>query len=116
MTPHNEDNRFGLSMAARSEIVNRTHRIVREQALIMRAQKERSRGLWAPIAICSVFLLTTAYAIWSMLDGYDLTPNGVPDASDQMMILLLWSLPVTAIALGMVWFSRSRSRANGEVS
>ena len=64
----------------------------------------------------SVFLLLISYAVWSMLDGYDITPNGVPDASDQMMLLLLWSVPVTALVLGMVWFRMSRNRANGEVS
>jgi cytochrome c-type biogenesis protein CcmH/NrfF len=51
-----------------------------------------------------------------MLDAYDLVPNGVPDAADQMILLLLWSLPITALVLGLVWFKRGRSRAsNGEV-
>jgi len=100
-------------MAARAKVVNRTHRVVREQALTMREQRETSRSLWVPLGICSVLLLVICYAIWFMLDGYDLTPNGVPDASDQMMILLLWSLPVTAVAL--VWFKRGRTNGNGEV-
>ena len=43
-------------------------------------------------------------------------PTGIPDASDQMMILLLWSLPVTAFLLGLVWIRRGRSRTNGEVT
>jgi cytochrome c-type biogenesis protein CcmH/NrfF len=32
------------------------------------------------------------------------------------MILLLWSLPVTAVALGLVWLKRGRGRVgnNGE--
>ena len=34
----------------------------------------------------------------------------LPDASDQLMILLLWSLPVTALLLGLVWLRRQRSR------
>jgi len=101
-------------MAARAKVVNRTHRVVREQALTMREQRETSRSLWVPLGICSVLLLVICYAIWFMLDGYDLTPNGVPDASDQMMILLLWSLPVTAVALGLVWFKRGRMNNNGE--
>lgn len=105
-----------FSTAARAEIVNRTHRIVRAQALVMQEQRRRSRSLWVPLSICSVFLLLISYAVWSMLDGYDLTPNGVPDASDQMMLLLLWSVPVTALMLGMVWFRLNRNRTNGEVS
>ncbi len=58
------------------------------------------------------------YAIWAVLDGYDLTPNGVPDASDQMMLLLLWSLPVTAVMLGLAWRQRGRARLDsyGEAS
>lgn len=109
------DQRFPhLPVAARAEVVNRTHRIVREQALVMREQKERSRSLWLPVGICSALLLVIGYAIWSMMDGYDLTPTGVPDASDQLMLLLLCSLPVTAVALCMVWFRRGRR--NSEVS
>jgi cytochrome c-type biogenesis protein CcmH/NrfF len=45
-----------------------------------------------------------------MLDGYDITPNGIPDADDQLVVLLLWSLPVTALLLAMVWLRRIRSR------
>jgi hypothetical protein len=99
---------------ARAQVVNRTHRVVRDQAITLREQKQRSRSLWAPLAISSVLLLVIGYAAWGMLDGYDLTPNGVPDASDQLILLLLWSLPVTALLLGFVWFRRSRSRSLGD--
>jgi hypothetical protein len=105
-----------MASGARGVVVNRTHRVVREQALTMREQKEKSRSLWVPVAICSVLLVVICYAAWGMLDGYDLTPTGVPDASDQMVILLLWSLPVTAVVLGLAWFKRGRTRlgSNGE--
>jgi len=99
---------------ARAVVVNRTHRVVREEALTMRAQRSKSRSLWAPLAICSVLLLTVCYAIWAMLDGYDLMSNGVPDASEQLMVLLLWSLPVTALLLGLVWLRRGRARGSDE--
>jgi hypothetical protein len=102
-------------MAARSEVVNRVHRIVREQAIEMREQKARSRSLLAPIATCSVLLLIFCYSIWYTFDAYDATPTGVPDASDQLTVFLAWSLPVTAVALALVWFRRNRNRANGEV-
>jgi hypothetical protein len=98
---------------ARATVVNRTHRVVREQALHMQERRKTSRALWVPLTICSVLLLSVCYGIWGMLDGYDLTPNGVPDASDQMMILLLWLLPVTALVLGLVWFKRGRGRLGG---
>lgn len=104
-----------LHGAARAHVVNRTHRVVREQALTMREHRSRKRSLWAPIIICSSLLLIICYAVWGMMDGYDLTPTGIPDASDQLLIFMLWSLPVTAVLLGLVWFRRGRSRANGEV-
>jgi cytochrome c-type biogenesis protein CcmH/NrfF len=39
----------------------------------------------------------------------------MPDASDQMLLFLLWSLPVTALVVGLVWFKRSRGRTGSEV-
>jgi hypothetical protein len=100
---------------ARAQVVNRTHRVVREQAMDLREQREQKRSLWAPMLICSSLLLVICYAVWGMLDGYDITPTGIPDASDQMFLLMLWSLPVTAFVLGLVWIRRGRNRANHEV-
>jgi hypothetical protein len=97
---------------ARAAMVNRTHRVVRAEALTMQEQKQKSRSLWAPLTIFSMLMLVLCYAIWGLLDNYDLTPNGVPDASDQMMLLLLWSLPVTMVVLGVVWLKRGRNRSN----
>jgi len=120
---HNDDLRVAQAMdrmssgrpmdGARASVVNRTHRVVRDQALAMRERRQQSRDLFAPLAICSVLLLVICYAIWGVMDGYDLTPNGVPDASDQLSILLLWSLPVTALVLGLAWFKRGRNRSGG---
>jgi hypothetical protein len=101
--------------AARASVVNRTHRVVRAQAVTLRERKRHSRSLWVPLGICSFLLLAICYAVWGMLDGYDLTPTGVPDASDQLFLMLLWSLPVTAVFLGLVWFRRGRNRMNDEV-
>jgi hypothetical protein len=99
---------------ARGSVVNRAHRVVREQALAMREQRSKSRSLWVPLTISSILLMAICYAIWGMLDGYDLTPNGIPDASDQLMVFLAWSLPVTAGVLGLVWFKRARTRTDSE--
>jgi hypothetical protein len=101
---------------ARASVVNRTRRVVREQALVMQAQRSRQRSLWVPVALCSTLLITIFYAVWFLLDGYDITPNGVPDASDQMFLVTVWSLPVTVGLLLMVWFRRGRGRPaeNGE--
>ena len=99
---------------ARGVVVNRTHRVVREQALNMQEQRSKSRSLWVPLAISSILMIVICYAIWGMMDGYDLTPNGIPDASDQLMVLLAWSLPVTAAVLGLVWLKRARGRSDNE--
>lgn len=99
---------------ARAVVVNRTHRVIREQALKMQEERKRSRSLLVPLAISSLLLLVVCYAIWGMLDGYDLTPNGVPDASDQVLLILLWSLPVSMVVLGLVWFRR-RNRGGEQV-
>jgi hypothetical protein len=109
--------RSRMTEGARAGVVNRTHRVVREQALTLQEQKLKSRSLWVPLTIFSILMIGICYAIWGTLDAYDLTPNGIPDASDQLMLLLLWSLPVTAVVLGLVWFKRGRSRfGNGEAS
>jgi protein-S-isoprenylcysteine O-methyltransferase Ste14 len=94
---------------ARASVVNRVHRIVREQAMDMREQKERKRSLWVPLAIFSVLLPLICYAAWAMLEGYDDAASiGIPDASDQLVVMMMWFIPVTAIVLGSVWFRRSR--------
>jgi hypothetical protein len=112
MNPHFQNGING----ARAAVVNRTHRVVREQALEMREQRQKERSLWVPLSICSVMLVVVCYAIWVVLDGYELIPDGVPDASDQLVLLLLWSLPVTALVLGLGWYKRGRGRmGNGEV-
>ncbi|HEY5381109.1 MAG TPA: hypothetical protein VIJ65_02580 [Acidobacteriaceae bacterium] len=103
-----------LNGNARAQVVNRTHRVVREQAMNMREQKSRSRSLWAPLMISSSLLMVILYAAWGTLDGYDLTPSGMPDSSYQMFLFLLWLMPVTALVLGMVWVRRGRNHANGE--
>jgi hypothetical protein len=107
---------LGQMDGARANVVRRTHRIVRDQAVTMRERKEKSRSLLVPLTIFSVLMLVICYASWSLLDGYNVTPNGVPDASDQLSLLLVWSLPVTAVMLGLVWFKRGRGRSgsNGE--
>ena len=94
--------------SARAAVVNRTHRVVRDEALRMREQRSRRRSLLAPLLICSALLLLICYAVWALMAGYDLTPTGVPDASDQMLLLLVWSLPVTMVVLGLIWLRRRR--------
>jgi hypothetical protein len=102
------------SHGARAVVVNRTHRVVREQALNMQEQREKSRSLWVPIAFFSGLMLMICYGIWATLDSYDFAPNGVPDASDQLILFLLWLLPVTALVVGLVLFKRGRSHSEAQ--
>jgi len=104
-----------IGTGARASVVNRTHRIIREQALEMRKKRSHTRSLWLPIGIFSVLLPIIIYAVWSIMDGYDLTPTGIPDASDQLLLLMLWSLPLTIALLGLAWYKRDRNSGNGEV-
>ena len=97
------------SMAARVQLVNRTHRAVRERAQNLKSQRSRRRSLWIPMAISAAFLLILCTAIWSLLDQYDLTSNGVPDASSQIFIFLLWFFPASAAILALAWAHRTRA-------
>ncbi len=100
----------GVSTAARASVVNRTHRVVRERARTMAARQSKVRSLWIPLAVCSSLLVIICTAVWSALDAYDATPNGVPDASNQFLVLCLWFLPVSMALLAVVLFQRARKR------
>jgi hypothetical protein len=93
---------------ARASVVNRTHRVVRERAKTMAARRSRVRSLWIPMAVCSSLLVIICTAVWSALDGYDVTPSGVPDASNQFLVLCLWFFPVSMALLAVVLFQRAR--------
>ena len=95
--------------AARSQLVNRTHRIVRERAQVLKSQRSRGRSLWIPMAISAAFLLILCTAIWSLLDQYELVPTGIPDASSQIFIFLVWFFPVSAAILALAWARRAHS-------
>jgi hypothetical protein len=105
-----------VSAAANAALVNRTHRVVRERAKEMKARRSRARSLWIPMGICSALLIILCTAVWTALANYDMTPTDVPDSSDQLLILLVWFFPVSAFVLAMVWFRRSRTHSNDEVS
>jgi hypothetical protein len=98
------------NMQARASVVNRTHRVVRERAKTMAARRSQVRSLWIPMGICSALLVIICTAVWSVLDQYEVTPNGVPDASNQFLVLCLWFLPVSMALLAVVLFQRARNR------
>jgi hypothetical protein len=103
-----------INGAARASTVNRTHRVVRERAKKIQAHRSRVRSLWIPLTVCSALLLMICSAVWTVLDGYELTQIGIPDSSDQFLVLLLWFLPVSMALLVTVLFRRMRRRSGGE--
>jgi hypothetical protein len=105
-----------LSAAARASVVNRTHRVVRERAGTLAARRDRVRSLWIPIALSSALLLILCTAMWNGLDQYDVNPNGILDASNQLLVLLLWCLPVSLGLFAVVLFRRVRKRVDSEVA
>jgi hypothetical protein len=104
-----------LRATASSVMVNRTHRVIRERAKTMQARRSFVRSLAVPLAIFSGILIVLCTAVWSVLDQYELSPTGMPDASQQMFVLLIWCLPLSAVLLALVLFGRSRSRTGHEL-
>ena len=100
--------------AAHVSVVNRTHRVVRERAKALSEQRSRLKSLWIPLAVCSVLLIVISIGAWDALAQSDISPTGIPDASDQMLVFLLWFLPISAAAFAIVWFNRTRSAAGNE--
>jgi hypothetical protein len=104
-----------IDAAAVSARVNRTHRVVRERARTIQARRSHVRSLFVPLGIFSAFLIGICAAVWSVLDEYDLEPTGAPIASYQMLVLLLWSVPVSAALMAVVWFRKSRLTSDGDL-
>ena len=94
--------RPGTSFGASASLVNRTHRVVRERAERIQLRRVQERSLWLPVGLCAGFIVMLCTAIWSLLDQYELSPTGIPDASNQMLVVFLWFLPVTAVVLALV--------------
>lgn len=104
-----EDGTAGAS----ASLVMRTRRVVAERAAVLRGSRARLRALLIPMLISAATLLIACTAVWSVLDGYDLVPTGVPDASSQIFVLLVWFFPVTTAVLAVVWLRRAHGRGDG---
>jgi hypothetical protein len=101
---------------ARALAVNRTHRVVRERVRVIAARRSKVRSLWIPMGVCSALLVIICTALWTALDQYDATPTGVPDASNQFLVLCLWFLPLSLALLAVVFVHRSRKLAESEAA
>jgi heme/copper-type cytochrome/quinol oxidase subunit 2 len=107
----------GDGSCARGCVVNRTHRVVRERAVAMQARRSHARSLMVPLAICSVLLILTCFAIWTGMYQYqaveatqaDVTSLATADTTNHFVVVLLWFVPVTLAVLAAVWYLRRRS-------
>jgi hypothetical protein len=112
----------GDDSGARGCVVNRTHRVVRERAKVLRERQSRARSLMVPLAICSVLLILIGFAIWTGMYQYqateavqaDVTGLTTTDASNHFLVVLLWFVPVSVALLAAVWIHRSRHSSNDE--
>ncbi len=98
-----------VGAVASAAIVNRTHRVVRERAKTMKARRSFVRSLLLPLAVFSGILIVLCTALWTVLDEYELAPTGIPDASQQVFVLLIWCLPLSAVLLALVLFHRAKA-------
>ena len=102
-----------MDSTATANRVNRTHRVVRERARTLKDRRSRIRSLYVPLAIFSTLLIAICTAVWSIFDQYEIEPNGNPVASAQIFVFLLWSVPVSAALMAIIWFRQSRAAAEG---
>ena len=98
-----------FSVMASASIVNRTRRVVQERAKTIEARKQTFRSLWIPLTVSGGLLVVLVCAIWSILDQYELSPTGLPDANQQMLVLMIWCLPISVVLLAVLWFRRGGS-------
>jgi zinc transporter ZupT len=104
-----------VSTEVRTAVVNRTHRVVRERARVMQAQRSRNRALWAPILVASSLVIVLISAFWLMFDEYEMLADNATDGKFHLPILLIWFLPVTGALLIMAVMKRFKS-ASGNSS
>jgi hypothetical protein len=112
----------GMPAVARSGVVNRTHRVVRERAKIMQEKRSRDRSLMLPLLLCSGLLLLTAFAVWSGLYQYqgaeavqaDVAALAAAETTNHFLVVMLWFVPVSIALMVTVWVRRSRNNADDE--
>jgi hypothetical protein len=109
-----------MSTAARAGVVNRTHRVVRERAIVMQARRSYVRSLMVPLILCAVILALAAAAVWSGLYQYeaaeaaqDVASLASADANDHLLVALWWFVPVSLVLLVAIWVRHARSGSNG---
>jgi len=103
---------IGTRSAASAAMVNRTHRVVHERAKNMQERRTTMRSLYFPLAVSGGLLAVIVCAIWTVLDEYELAPTGLPDANQQLLVLMMWCLPVSVLVLSVVWLRRGGTKVD----
>ena len=103
-----------LNATAKATMVNRTHRVVRERAQAMQANRRKIRGLMLPLLVCSTLMILLFSAFWMVLEQYELVSSDTPAQSHHLFLLLLWFVPVSGSPLTLVWFRLSRNPTDAE--
>ena len=103
-----------VNATASAAMVNRTHRVIRERARKLQAGRRKMRSLWIPLAVSGGLLIVLVSAIWTILDEYEIEPNGLVDANQQLLVFMMWCLPISVLLLAVVWFRRTGSRTENE--
>jgi hypothetical protein len=109
----------GRDAAARGEVVNRTHRVVRQRAKVMQERRSHVRSLMVPLAICSVLLILVCTGVWTGLYEYQAAEAveadiAALDANNHLLVVLLWFVPVMLALLGVVLFRSVRNGSDRE--
>ncbi|HKO20365.1 MAG TPA: hypothetical protein VJU82_15920 [Acidobacteriaceae bacterium] len=121
------DIRLFPQVAASATVVNRTHRVVRQRAQVLKARRSRVRSLMVPLVLCSALLILTIAAVWTGLYEYQGAADALQDVSstiaaatdkpmdNEFLVTLFWFVPVTLAMLGTVWVTRSRAGTTREI-
>ena len=106
-----------IEIGARGTVVNRTHRVVRQRAKVIKARRSHVRSLMLPLVVCSVLLILSAVAVWSGLYESQGTMQDVAalanwELNDEFLVVLLWFVPVSLAVVGTVWLRRAQATAD----
>jgi hypothetical protein len=97
-----------INATASAAMVNRTHRVVRERARNLQARRSKVLSLFIPLGISTGLLVTLACALWTAFEDFEGSSAGLPNTSG-MVVFLVWSVPISAMILAVIWFRRANS-------
>jgi hypothetical protein len=103
----------GMNAGASAALVNRTHRVVRERANKLQDRRNKVRSLWIPLGVSAALLAVLAIALWTAFEDLEGSSAGLPNTSG-MIVILLWSVPISAMVLAVIWSRRASAGSENE--